>query len=104
MSSGTEGAYEGPPVNVPPPPGWRVDSVAKPNAPRRMPEQDHEAVDAAEQRARLVTHWTALLAVAMMFTVLIIGLLRGLVRDAARPDHRRAGLAGLEDHPRRQAQ
>ncbi|MEU6861419.1 hypothetical protein AB0B28_21400 [Glycomyces sp. NPDC046736] len=43
--------------------------------PRRVPAQDHAAIDAAEQRARLLTHWLALAAVALMFTVLVIGLL-----------------------------
>lgn len=66
--------YEGPPVNVPPPPGWRVEAVALPGEPRRLPPQDHAAIDAAEQRARLVTQWFTLVAVALMFTVLIIGL------------------------------
>ncbi|MQM28791.1 hypothetical protein [Glycomyces albidus] len=66
--------YEGPPVNVPPPPGWRVEAVALPGEPRRLPPQDHAAIDAAEQRARLVTQWLTLVAVALMFTVLIIGL------------------------------
>ena len=73
MSSGSD-EYEGPPTNVPPPPGWRVESVAIPSEPRRMPEQDHAEIDAAEQRAKLVTHWTALIAVALMFTVVIAGI------------------------------
>lgn len=41
-----------------------------------MPRQDHSAIDAAEQRARLVTHWSALLAVFLMFTVVVIGIVR----------------------------
>ncbi|MDA1358556.1 hypothetical protein O1R50_02920 [Glycomyces luteolus] len=69
--------YDGPPVNVPPPPGWRVEAVALPSEPRVLPRQDHEAINAAEQRARLVTHWITLVSVALMFTVLIIGLLNG---------------------------
>jgi hypothetical protein len=69
--------YDGPPVNVPPPPGWRVESVALPSEPRPLPRQDYAAIDAAEQRARLVTHWITLVSVALMFTVLIIGLLNG---------------------------
>jgi len=69
--------YDGPPVNVPPPPGWRVEAVALPSEPRAMPRQDHAAITAAEQRARLVTHWITLVSVALMFTVLIIGLLAG---------------------------
>lgn len=75
MSDGSDQGYEGPPVNVPPPPGWRVEAVALPGEPRRVPAQDHAAIDAAEQRARLLTHWLALVAVALMFTVLVIGLL-----------------------------
>ena len=75
MSERTE--YDGPPVNVPPPPGWRVESVALPSEPRRLPPQDHAAIDRAEQRARLITHWITLITVALMFTVLIIGLLSG---------------------------
>ncbi|GAA2294348.1 hypothetical protein GCM10009853_057930 [Glycomyces scopariae] len=67
-------AYEGPPVNVPPPPGWRVEAVALTGPPRRLPPQDHAAIDAAEQRARLVTQWLTLVSVALMFAVLIIGL------------------------------
>ncbi|THV32018.1 hypothetical protein [Glycomyces paridis] len=70
-------AYEGPPVNVPPPPGWRVESVALTGEPRRLPPQDHAAINADEQRARLVTHWITLVSVALMFTVLVIGLLNG---------------------------
>ncbi|WP_157930681.1 hypothetical protein [Glycomyces xiaoerkulensis] len=71
-----EGTYEGPPANVPPPPGWRVETVAVPDAPRRMPKQDHAAIDAAEQRAKLVTHWAALVAVMLMFIVVVIGIVR----------------------------
>ncbi|HLU29161.1 MAG TPA: hypothetical protein VKZ65_12030 [Glycomyces sp.] len=74
--SGESADYQGPPANVPPPPGWRVESVALPGEPRRMPPQDHRAIDAAEQRARLFTHWTALVAVTLMFTVVIIGVVR----------------------------
>jgi hypothetical protein len=69
--------YDGPPVNVPPPPGWRVEAVALPSAPRVLPQQDHAAINAAEQRARLVTHWITLVSVALMFTVLIVGLFAG---------------------------
>lgn len=69
--------YDGPPVNVPPPPGWRVETVALTGEPRRLPPQDHAAIDAAEQRARLVTHWITLVAVALMFIVLVIGLING---------------------------
>ncbi|MEV3937728.1 hypothetical protein AB0K52_17315 [Glycomyces sp. NPDC049804] len=67
--------YDGPPVNVPPPPGWRVEAVALPSDPRPLPPQDHDAINAAEQRARLVTHWITLISVALMFTVLIVGLI-----------------------------
>ncbi|MCH7231260.1 hypothetical protein L0U85_10405 [Glycomyces sp. L485] len=77
MSSVSGGAYDGPPANVPPPKGWRVESVAVTGEPRRMPKQDHAAIDAAEQRAKLVTHWTALTAVVLMFAVVIIGMVRG---------------------------
>jgi hypothetical protein len=48
--------------------------VALPSEPRRLPPQDHPAIDAAEQRARLVTHWTALAAIAVMFTMVIVGI------------------------------
>lgn len=74
--SGRGSDYDGPPTNFPPPPGWRVESVALTSEPRRMPRQDHGAIDAAEQRARLVTHWSALLAVFLMFTVVVIGIVR----------------------------
>ncbi|GAB3219855.1 hypothetical protein GCM10027447_03480 [Glycomyces halotolerans] len=70
------GDYEGPPENVPPPPGWRVEAVALPSEPRRMPAQDHAGIDAAEQSARLVTQWTALLAVVAMFAMVIVGIVR----------------------------
>ncbi|WP_030155748.1 hypothetical protein, partial [Glycomyces sp. NRRL B-16210] len=70
-------SYDGPPVNVPPPPGWRVETVALTGEPRRLPPQDHAAIDTAEQRARLVTHWITLVAVALMFIVLVIGLING---------------------------
>ena len=77
MSDASDEGYEGPPRNVPPPPGWRgVEHLALPAEPRRLPPQDYGAIDAAEQRARLVTHWTALLAIALMFIVVIIGIVR----------------------------
>lgn len=69
--------YEGPPASVPPPPGWRVETVALTGEPRRLPPQDYAAIDASEQRARLVTHWIALVSVTLMFAVLVVGIING---------------------------
>lgn len=61
--------YPGPPPSTPPPPGWRPALVVRPAPPRRLPAQDHAALDAAERAARRLT-W-AVAASAGVLAVLV---------------------------------
>ena len=70
--------YSGPPRMVPPPQGWKVPEVIVAAAPRRLPEQDHKAIDAEESRARTLTHGVGILAGSLMFVVLIVILVRAI--------------------------
>jgi hypothetical protein len=61
--------YPGPPPSTPPPAGWRPALVVRPAPPRRLPAQDHAALDAAERAARRLT-W-AVAAGAGVLAVLV---------------------------------
>ena len=50
-----ERRYEGPPRTTPPSPQWRPRRIVQPSAPRRLPSQDHAAIDAEEEQARSLT-------------------------------------------------
>lgn len=63
-------AYQGPPQMLPPPAGWRPEHVVVPPEPRRLPSQDHDALDAAEERAALVTRVVAIVAGLIVLALL----------------------------------
>lgn len=65
--------YSGPPRSIPPPPDWRPPKVVRPAPPRTLPEQDHDALDAAERAARRVT-WVAggIAGVVMVFVLCLL--------------------------------
>ena len=58
--------YPGPPVTMPPPPGWRPPVVVNPAAPGSLPPQDHAAVETEERNARTVTYGIGMIAAAVM--------------------------------------
>jgi hypothetical protein len=62
--------YEGPPRTTAPPAGWRPPQVVQPAPPRRLPEQDHAAIDEDESRARTLTRGLAMVAGALLLVVL----------------------------------
>ncbi|MDT5025374.1 MAG: hypothetical protein QOE61_1800 [Micromonosporaceae bacterium] len=62
--------YQGPPPTTPPPAGWRPPHVVEPAPPRRLPEQDHSAIDDQESRARTLTVGLAIVASAVVLIVL----------------------------------
>ena len=47
---------------TPPPSGWRPIHIVEPAAPRNLPVQDHDAIDADEARARAMTYGIGVLA------------------------------------------
>jgi hypothetical protein len=68
-----EHSYQPPPPTAPPPPSWRPARIVPPVPPRELPQTDHEAVDAEEQRARMVTRGVlaaTLLALAVLLVIL----------------------------------
>ena len=60
---------------MPPATGWQPPRIVEPAAPRALPTQDHPAIDAAEERAHLVTRMFGL--AAGVAVVVLIGLLCG---------------------------
>lgn len=65
--------YAGPPPSLPPDRDWRPEVVVLPAPPRRLPGQDHPALDAAELRARQVTYGVG--AGAGLVILIVIGVL-----------------------------
>jgi hypothetical protein len=70
-----EQGYQPPPPIVAPPPSWRPARIVPPVPPRELPQTDHEAVDAQEQRARVVTR--AVLAATLLALVVLLVILHG---------------------------
>lgn len=62
----TPAGYVGPPPAAPPPPDWRPEVVSPPSPPRRLPDQDLEALDSDERSARTLTYGIAMMAGAVM--------------------------------------
>jgi hypothetical protein len=62
--------YEGPPPTTPPPYGWQPERIVEPAPPRRLPAQDHTAIDAAEARARTLTYGVGVVVGAILLIVL----------------------------------
>ncbi|GAA1800486.1 hypothetical protein GCM10009682_22640 [Luedemannella flava] len=71
-------AYPGPPPSNPPPTGWRPEHVVQPPPPRSLPAQDHDAIDAAETKARGVTFGVALLVGALLVVLVCVLCARAL--------------------------
>jgi hypothetical protein len=61
--------YSGPPPASAPPPGWRPPVVSHPPPPRRLPEQDLDALDVRERSARTLTYGLAMIAGAVLVVV-----------------------------------
>jgi hypothetical protein len=70
LPDGPKLIYNGPPVSAPPPADWRPQHVVEPTPPRRLPEQDHAAIDEREARARTVTIGLSIVAGAVMLIIL----------------------------------
>jgi hypothetical protein len=62
--------YQGPPRSTLPPADWRPAKVVEPAPPRRLPPQDHAALDEDEARARTVTRGIALVTAALLVVIL----------------------------------
>jgi hypothetical protein len=62
--------YAGPPTMTPPPPAWQPQRIVEPAPPRRLPPQDHAAIDADEARARTLTYGVGILAGAVLVILL----------------------------------
>lgn len=62
--------YQGPPRMTPPPFGWRPQVIVEVPPPRRLPSQDHAAIDDEEARARTVTYGIAAIAAALILVLL----------------------------------
>jgi hypothetical protein len=70
-----EQGYQPPPPTVPPPSSWRPARIVPPVPPRELPQTDHEAVDADEQRARMVTR--GVLSATLLALVVLLFVLHG---------------------------
>ncbi len=64
--------YTPPPPTVPPPAGWQPPRLLTPAAPRELPDQDHAAIDRAEERARAVTAVVGIIATAVVIALLLV--------------------------------
>jgi hypothetical protein len=62
--------YQAPPVSSAPPAGWRPEHVVEPPPPRRLPAQDHGAIDEDEAKARTLTRGLGLLVGAVLLILL----------------------------------
>jgi hypothetical protein len=62
--------YSPPPRMTPPPAHWRPMHVVEPAEPRNLPRQDHNAIDAAEERAAAVTRAFGIGAAAVLTLLL----------------------------------
>lgn len=64
--------YVPPPRMTPPPSGWRPIHIVEPAAPRNLPVQDHEAIDADEARAQNLTRNFGLFAVIAIVALIVV--------------------------------
>jgi hypothetical protein len=71
--------YSPPPPTVAPPLGWRPAHFVATAPPRALPDQDHDAIDAAEHAARTFTVAVGAVAVVVL-TVLFAVLCGQLIR------------------------
>jgi hypothetical protein len=69
--------YTGPPPTTPPPRQQPPAPLIQPlPPPRALPPQDHDAIDAEEQRARMVTAGVAIIGAVLALLLLIFITLR----------------------------
>ncbi|HEY8473103.1 MAG TPA: hypothetical protein VIL37_10785 [Natronosporangium sp.] len=68
-------SYTGPPPTTPPPRDWRPPVTYQPLPPRKLPPQDHAALDAEERDARRFT--LGLGAAAAVIAVVVACVLAG---------------------------
>ena len=69
--------YGGPPPTVRPPAGgYAVPIVRPPAPPRTLPDQDHDAIDAVEERARAVTLGIGVVTGAVLLLLLVLVVVR----------------------------
>lgn len=68
----TEQPYQGPPRAPQVPGAWRPPTVIQPPAARSLPAQDADVLDAAERRARTITHGVGMIAGAILLLVLAV--------------------------------
>jgi hypothetical protein len=57
---------------MPPPSGWRLPHQVEPAPPRVLPAQDHVAIDAAEERAQLITRRFGLIAGVAILALMVL--------------------------------
>jgi hypothetical protein len=67
--------YSPPPPTIAPPVGWRPAHLVPTAPPRTLPEQDHDAIDAAEHAARTFT--VAVGAIAVVVLIVLFAVLCG---------------------------
>jgi hypothetical protein len=68
----TPAPYTGPPRTIRPPRGWRPKLLVQAPPPRKLPDQDMEALDSQEREARTVTYGIGMVAAAVLLIVLLI--------------------------------
>jgi hypothetical protein len=73
-----EPPYTGPPRTERPPQNRPAPLIQPLPPPRVLPAQDHDAIDAEEQRARIITYGLSLVAGVVAFLLLLFTVLRAL--------------------------
>ncbi|MEV0395434.1 translation initiation factor 2 [Polymorphospora rubra] len=64
--------YAGPPPTTPATTGWRPPTVVNPAAPRELPPQNQESIDADERGARTLTYGIAMVGGALLLIVICL--------------------------------
>jgi hypothetical protein len=64
--------YTPPPKSTAPPHGWQPPRIVEPAAPRVLPVQDHAAIDAGEERARILTRGVGVVAAVLLAILLLL--------------------------------
>ncbi|MFB6395186.1 translation initiation factor 2 [Polymorphospora lycopeni] len=64
--------YQGPPPTTPATTGWRPPTVVNPMAPRQLPSQDQDSIDADERGARTLTYGIAMVGGAVLVIVICL--------------------------------
>jgi hypothetical protein len=61
--------YSGPPPTEPPPTDWRPEVINPAPPPRRLPDQNLDALDSDERSARTLTYGIAMIAGAVLLVI-----------------------------------